>query len=120
MQQITLRLPDDMLDDIEDEAEEHDTSRSEHIRDVLESRNEHAGMRDETRREYEREIEELESELESLRNQQVTAMERYNKRRDGDIEVLKEFVREEKERRDASYWQRWKWKYLGRDEDDKA
>lgn len=41
MEQITLRLPADELEAIEDEADEHDESRSEYLRDVIESRHEH-------------------------------------------------------------------------------
>jgi len=38
MEQITLRLPEELLDDLDSEAEDRGISRSEHIRNVLESR----------------------------------------------------------------------------------
>lgn len=38
MEQITVRLPESMIEELEKEAEEEGVSRSEHIRDVLESR----------------------------------------------------------------------------------
>ncbi|WP_458211048.1 ribbon-helix-helix protein, CopG family [Haladaptatus sp. NG-SE-30] len=40
MEQITLRIPEDTLEDLEREAEEHGSTRSEYIRDVLETRRE--------------------------------------------------------------------------------
>ena len=50
MAQITLRLDDDLLDDLENEADERGVSRSAHIRDAIESRHEP----DELRRENDR------------------------------------------------------------------
>jgi len=41
MKQITLRLPESELEAIEAEAEEHGESRSEYLRDVIDSRGEH-------------------------------------------------------------------------------
>lgn len=35
MEQITLRLPNDLLQELNDDAAEHGVSRSEHIRNVL-------------------------------------------------------------------------------------
>lgn len=57
MEQITLRVPADMLESIDSEAAEHDRDRSEHIREVLRTRNEVDELReevDELRRENER------------------------------------------------------------------
>ena len=41
MEQITLRIREDTLESIEGEASEHGKSRSEHMRDILESHAEH-------------------------------------------------------------------------------
>ena len=41
MEQITLRIREDTLESIDSEATEHDKSRSEHMRDMLESHTEH-------------------------------------------------------------------------------
>jgi len=46
MEQITVRLPDDLLDELEAEAAEAGVSRSEHIRDVLGTRENTAELRD--------------------------------------------------------------------------
>lgn len=35
MEQITLRIPEELLKSLEDEADEHNKSRSKHIRDIL-------------------------------------------------------------------------------------
>lgn len=50
MRQITLRIPERTLDELEEEAEERGVSRSEHIRDILDDRHE----ADELRREIDR------------------------------------------------------------------
>jgi len=42
MEQITVRIPEEELAELEAEADEHGVSRSEHIRTVLESRHEEA------------------------------------------------------------------------------
>lgn len=62
MQQITLRLPEDLLDELEQEAENTGVSRSEYIRDVLGTRanTEELRQRLEAR---EARIEELERQL---------------------------------------------------------
>ena len=49
MEQITLRIPENTLTAVEREADEHGTSRSEHIRDVLESRNDPTANTENTR-----------------------------------------------------------------------
>jgi len=40
MEQITLRLPEDVLDAVEQEADEQGISRAEYLREVIRSRNE--------------------------------------------------------------------------------
>lgn len=41
MEQITLRVQENTLESVESDATEHDKTRSEHIRDILESHTEH-------------------------------------------------------------------------------
>jgi chromosome segregation ATPase len=68
MQQITLRIPEDTLESIDSEADEHGKSRSEHIRDILESRSEHAEadkLRDEIG-DLEQQLDEAEAERDRL------------------------------------------------------
>lgn len=65
MEQITLRISENTLESLEGEADEHGRSRSEHIRDVLESRHEI----DELRSEHERVASELREEIADLERQ---------------------------------------------------
>jgi len=65
MKQITLRIPEDTLESLDDEASELDRTRSEHIRDVVKSRHE----ADELRTEHEKEIGELRDRLDERQNE---------------------------------------------------
>lgn len=62
MEQITIRLPEDVLDEIEGEADERGQSRSEYLRDVVGSRHESEA---DVERMRER-IEALEEQIEAL------------------------------------------------------
>ena len=69
MEQITLRIPKDTLADIEREAEEHGETRSEYIREILETRTEYDSEHGEdqcvpieTHAELQREYAELQAE----------------------------------------------------------
>jgi predicted DNA binding CopG/RHH family protein len=66
MEQITLKVPRDVLESIDEEAESEDISRSEYLRTVLESRHDV----DDIRADYEERIDDLEAahaeELEQL------------------------------------------------------
>ncbi|MFB9807422.1 hypothetical protein ACFFQF_20325 [Haladaptatus pallidirubidus] len=89
MDQITLRLAEDVLASVEEEAEESDTTRTEYLRDVVESRNEGKKIRDSyeeqldsLRREHEQKVNELESqheqklsELKAEHEQEVNRLE---------------------------------------------
>ncbi|QAU11354.1 ribbon-helix-helix protein, CopG family (plasmid) [Halorubrum sp. BOL3-1] len=68
MEQITLRLPEDLKEELEKEAEEHSVSRSEHIRNVLESRENTDRLRSriETLEEQLRERSRVEEKIEDL------------------------------------------------------
>jgi chromosome segregation ATPase len=63
---VTIRLQSDLIDSLEDEAEEQDVSRSEYIRQILRDRDEIEELRDEvdTLRERLESREERISELE--------------------------------------------------------
>jgi metal-responsive CopG/Arc/MetJ family transcriptional regulator len=128
MDQITLRIPEDTLEEIEQEANEHGVSRSEYIRDVLESREntgelqgEHKRDMGELRSEHEREIEELreeyENEIEYLQNQ-IDRLQRTNlkileqREENTDLQV---YVDERREWEQASWFTRQKWKLFGKD-----
>jgi chromosome segregation ATPase len=71
MEQITLRIPENTLESIDSEAGEHGKSRSEHIRDILESRTEHddPGELHDRIADLEAERDELADEVEALKEQ---------------------------------------------------
>jgi metal-responsive CopG/Arc/MetJ family transcriptional regulator len=106
MEQITLRIPEDTLESLESEAEEHGVSRSEYVRDVLETRNEHAENADELRTE----IDELETALERLQNEKRMLLEQ----RDEHSQLVR-YVESEQSYREASLPQRLKWWVFGRE-----
>lgn len=125
MRQITLRLSEDMLESLEGEADEHGVSRSEYIRDTLDSRHEADGLRDEyetriddLREEHAAEVDELRTELDraearidDLQNQLAAANQRIDAAND-----LVEYVRDERtaeqRRREAGALKRFRW-WLG-------
>lgn len=105
MAQITLRIDDELLDTLDAEADDHGVSRSQYIRDTLESRH----RRDELARENDR-----------LRRQLRATNARQN-----DVSDLAEYVRDEQaiqqrreERRNAPAWRRAKWWLFGTPEYD--
>lgn len=88
MENITLRVPEEFLADIDAAADEHDTSRSEYIRDTLRLRDEH----DEQIEELENELERVKAERDDLRNQlQAT------NRKQREVGELAEYVERERE-----------------------
>ena len=108
MEQITIRIPAEELEELEAEADEHGVSRSEHIRDLLASRHEDA--------EREAEIERLRAEVERLQKEKRLILE--------DREEKQELVRYVEDERSAE--QRWraaglgtrlKWRVFGMPED---
>jgi metal-responsive CopG/Arc/MetJ family transcriptional regulator len=62
MKQITLRLPTDLLNELDEEAEKADISRSEHVRNVLQTRENTDALRDRIQQKEER-IQQLEDQL---------------------------------------------------------
>lgn len=128
MDQITLRIPEETLKEIEQEAEEHGISRSEYIRDALESHKntdelhrEHERDMAELRRKHKREIEDLhgeyESEIEYLQNQ-IDRLQRTNLKileQRNETTDLQVYVDERREWEQASWFMRQKWKLFGKD-----
>lgn len=100
MQQITLRIREDTLEALEEEAEERGVSRSEHIRDILDSRDD---------------VEDLQTEVERLRREKRQILEQ----REEATELVR-YVEDELERRErrdtAPVWTRARWWLLGREE----
>jgi metal-responsive CopG/Arc/MetJ family transcriptional regulator len=114
MEQITVRLPEEVLEELEAEADEHGVTRSEHIRATLASRND-----DESEAEVERlrdEVAELERDVERLQNEkQLILQEREEKAE------LAAYVEEERsveqQWRQAGLGTKLKWRVFGMPED---
>jgi len=105
MPHLSLRVSDDLLDELDAEAEGEGVSRSDYIRNTLEKRDR---------------VEELERENERLRRQL-----RATNSRERDVDEIVTYVEEERrlqqrreERRDAPVWTRAKWWLFGRSTDD--
>lgn len=116
MQNVTLRVPEDLVESLEEEADEYDRSRSEHIRTILQSRHE----ADELRSEIEvirEERDRLSNECEDLRRQLAAA----NQRIDASNELVRAVQRNQtldERRARAGVLRRAKWWLLGMNVDD--
>ena len=106
MPHLSLRVDEELLDELDAEAEERGVSRSDHIRNTLESRER---------------VEELERENQQLRNQ-LAAVNAHQE----DVDELVEYVEEERalqreererrrERERAPIWRRVRWAIFGRE-----
>ena len=119
MEQITVRIPPEMLEELEAEADEHDTSRSEYIRNTLASRHEHDANTAEHEAEVERlrdEVDDLERDVERLQNEkQLILQEREEKAE------LAAYVEEERtveqQWRQAGLGTKLKWRVFGMPDD---
>jgi metal-responsive CopG/Arc/MetJ family transcriptional regulator len=94
MEQITIRIQEEFLESIEGAADEHNESRSEHIRDLLKKGMEYEDVR--------RDRDRLERQLGQLVDRQEERQE------------LVEYVEDKQSYRDAPAWTRAKWWLLGR------
>lgn len=94
VEQITLRVREGELEAIDEEADSEGKTRSEYIRDVLESRTEHA---------------ELQTEVERLRREKRMVLEQREEKKE-----LARYVDEEREWRRAPIWKRAKWWLTGK------
>jgi TolA-binding protein len=133
MNPTTLRLPENTLNTLADEAEERGLSRSEYIREIIYDRHEDDRLHDRLRADYQRQIADyeakisdyekrivdLETENERIRNEKRLILEQ----REENTELV-EYVEEQREltkyqeRRqrlldDANILRRWKWKLTG-------
>lgn len=122
MEQITLRVPENTLESLDDEATEHDRTRSEHIRQVIESRNEV----DKLRTEHEQEVSELRQQIDDLENeveQREARIEDLRRQlqaanaKDERVQELARYVEEERrveqQWREAGFIKRMKWHIFG-------
>lgn len=121
MEQITLRLDEETIKSLDDEADEHDRSRSEHIRKVIDSRTDV----DELRKEHEAEVAELRDEIQSLeakRDDLQRQLASANQRIDTTNELV-EHVREtrslETKKASAGIFTRTKWWLVGMEQESR-
>jgi len=105
MQQLTIRVADEMATEIEERADESDASKSEVARELLRLGSEH---------------ESLQAECDRLRRELQAANSRYDEHTE-----LVEYVEEERldrqrerERSHAPAWRRAKWWLFGTPEDE--
>lgn len=110
MEQITLRLPLRTLAEVDREAEEAGTSRSEYLRDVVESRNEHGEEAERLREE----VDELRTEVERLRREKRQILSEREEKKEL-ARYVEEERRLERERRSANVVERARWFLFGRD-----
>jgi vacuolar-type H+-ATPase subunit I/STV1 len=110
MKQITVRLKEETIEELENEADEAGVSRSEHIRDVIASRGEHEAEVERMREE----VDDFRREVDRLRNEKRALIDDREERAE-----LVEYVEREKslqeERLEASAVERAKWWLFGRD-----
>lgn len=102
--QTTVRLEESLIDDLDEEAEEKDVSRSEYIRQILRERDEREELRDEIHTLRER-LESREERIEEL-EQQLTRRSQIEDK----VEEVALEVREEREASNAPFpvkWYRW-------------
>lgn len=113
MEQITVRVSEATLAELDAEAEEVATSRSEHIRETLASRHDHDEHDCVPRAEFEdleSEHERLQDDLERLRREkrQILDQREENKR-------LQRYVEHDREWHEAALLTRLKWYVRGKD-----
>lgn len=116
MPTLSLRMDGELIESLDEEADERDVTRSQYIRNILESRHEADELR--------QELDALQAQHDELQRQLAAT-----NRRQEDVGELVEYVREEqqlqRERRDlelrraeANILTRWKWKLTGVPVDD--
>lgn len=118
MTSISLRLDDDLLESLDEEAEEKGVSRSAYIRATLEARHESDVLRKE-RDELQADYEALEARRDELQRQLAAVNARQE-----DVTELVEYVEQERtlqqqreDRRNAPVWTRAKWWLFGKSTD---
>lgn len=104
MEAITLRLPEEMIEELEEEAEEADTNRSEYIRSLLEGRHD-----------TEQEIQQLKTENERLQRK-LTEVISLKEEHEDLIRHTEEQKSLEMKKHQASLVTRMKWLVFGGDD----
>lgn len=120
MQPTTIRLPDEVLTEVDDEAKDRGLSRSDYIRELIENRHDYARLQDD----YEDQLRDYEETIERLQNEKRLILEQREEHTD-----LVEYVEEERSmqrrredreqrRAEAGVLTRAKWWLTGMPEDD--
>jgi len=124
MEQITLRVGEELLDHVEDEAEAEGQTRSEYIRDVLEERHEagmvpveelHAVARELQQREQD--LEHCQRTVERLGNEKRTILEQREENQEL-VEYAKEQKSLQRRHHEAGVATRFKWWLFGGSDDE--
>lgn len=115
MQRVTFKLEESALEEIDDEADDDDVSRSQHLRNIIHSRHEAERLRDELedlRDEYEGKLQEARNRAKALNreNEQVDELAKFAEREQS-IQVKRE-IREDK-RSEAGLLTRASWWLTG-------
>lgn len=123
MDAITIRLAEDTLESLDNEADEHGRTRSEHIiRNRLQTRDEHEripAQYEETLSEYEAWIDELEDKRDRLQRRLIATNQRVDEHQElvwyveDQREVERYRARRERMLDEANILTRWKWKITG-------
>lgn len=102
MQALSFRVPDDHHEQIQSYAEENDVSLSDAGREFIER-----GL----------EYDDLQTEYARLQQRDQQLAKRYEDRREEDVDELREYVRLQREKEEADWLTRQKWRLFGRDGD---
>ena len=134
MEQITVRVTESTLEELEAEADEHDVTRSEHIRQIIDDRNDPGADVERLREEaadYEAEcgrlrdrVAELETDVDRLQNEKRLILEDREEKQElvafaeAERDVVERREQRERERESAGVVTRAKWWLVGRDVDE--
>lgn len=99
MKQLAFRVPEEHYEEIEAYADKNDVSLSEAAREYIERGVEYADIRNENER---------------LRNRDQQLAKRYEERREEDVNELVEYARRQREKEQAGWVTRQKWRLFGR------
>ena len=113
MKPTSIRLPDETLADVDEEAEERGLSRAEYLRVIVENRHESDRIRDE----YEAKLNELRTETERLQRERRQILEQ--RQEHGELVTVVERQQSLQEQRaQASIFKRMKWSITGMPSED--
>jgi len=101
---VTIRLREELIERLDDEAEDQDVSRSEYVRDILNERHEAAALQEEVK-ELREQLDSRESRIENLEEQLARRSQVEEK-----IDEVALEVREERQSGNAPFFVNW-WRW---------